>query len=86
MKKIISFIALIVLMSYFSYSQQSKGVYTGWWLVTVDKDGKKVGYVAYYQLQSKFASHSGDIRTASDGAAEYIDINTELATLAEVSE
>ena len=44
-----------------------------------DKDGKKVGYVAYYQLQSKFASHSGDIRTASDGAAEYIDINTELA-------
>ena len=53
MRKITFFIALIVLMSYFSYSQQSKGVYTGWWLVTVDKDGKKVKQLANVSFENQ---------------------------------
>lgn len=43
----------------------------------MNKDFQVVSEVAYYNLRNGAATHSGDITSAPEGAAEYIDISRE---------
>lgn len=45
----------------------------------LDSDFNKVQDICFYNLREFWACHSGDIVTAPNGAAEYIDINTQQA-------
>lgn len=45
----------------------------------MNDDFTKTGTIAYYNLRSDEAAHSGDITSAPDGAAEFIDVNIEKA-------
>lgn len=45
----------------------------------INDDFTKTGTIAYYNLRSDEAAHSGDITSAPDGASEFIDVNIEKA-------
>ncbi len=47
--------------------------------VFYDENMVKTGECAYYEMRSPYARHSGDILDGSSGAAEYIDVNVDMA-------
>lgn len=44
-------------------------------VVFFNNDWKYIDHCSYTKLRNKFATHSGDITTAPEGASEFVDIN-----------
>ena len=47
--------------------------------VYFNEDWENLGYTAYTDLKNEYARHSGDVRSAPNGASEFIDIDIEKA-------